>query len=207
MEQIAQPDAITDPFEPEIEAFEEADRINPPPKGEIVCVGSSTFTFWYNINRDFPGFTMINRGFGGSNLSDSTKYAHRIVIPYEPRQVLLYAGDNDIGGGMPAALVARDFRRFVDVIHGPLPEAVVTFISIKPSILRWDFDDEIREANQRIKAYVAATPKTSYIDCYYPTLDETGELRRELYVDDGLHLNRKGYRLWASIIMPHLIPK
>src|SRR5688500_6860726 len=125
------------PFEKEIRAFEEADRREAPPRGTVLFVGSSSIRMWKTLEKDFPKLTVINRGFGGSTIRDSIRYAERIVIPYQPKRIVLYAGDNDIAQGKTAEQVFADFKEFVTTVRGKLPGVRVDFIAIKPSIKRW----------------------------------------------------------------------
>jgi lysophospholipase L1-like esterase len=191
------------PWESAIQAFERQDRDRPPPKNAIVFVGSSSIRLW-DLAKSFPGKEVINRGFGGSQLADSVRYAPRIVVKYEPRRVVLYAGDNDLGAGKSPERVHADFRAFVEAVHRDLPKARIAFISIKPSILRWRLVDKVRQANGLIEADCKKDERLLYVDVFTPMLGDDGKPRPELFVSDGLHLNARGYELWASILGPHL---
>jgi lysophospholipase L1-like esterase len=186
-----------------IAAFESQDRVKPPPKNGIVFVGSSSIRFW-DLPKSFPGLDVINRGFGGSELADSVHYAPRIVLPYEPRVVVLYAGDNDLAFGKSPERVAADFRAFVKVVHGKLPKTGIVFLSIKPSPLRWRLADKMKDANARIEAYCKTDEQLRYVDAATPLLDPDGRPRPELFAKDGLHLNAKGYERWAAVLKPIL---
>ena len=149
---------------------------------------------------DLPGATVINRGFGGSTIHDSTRYADRIILPYHPTRIFLYAGDNDIAAGKSPRQVRDDFRAFVEKVHGALPDVPVLYLSIKPSLARWKLVDQIKEANRLISEYAKETKGVEYIDVFTPMLTAEGTPRKELFRDDGLHMNRKGYELWTSIL-------
>jgi len=197
--------AATDaPFEKEIRAFEQADRDHAPPKDAVLFIGSSSIRLWDTLAKDFPDVPVINRGFGGSRIADSVRYADRIAIPYHPRKIVLYAGDNDIAAGKSPRQVLGDFQAFVDKVHAALPDVPIAFISIKPSIARWKLVDKIREANRLIVDYAKQAKHVEYIDIFTPALAPDGKPRKELFRDDGLHLNRKGYELWKSVIEPTL---
>jgi lysophospholipase L1-like esterase len=192
------------PFEKEIRAFEAADAKQPPPKNAVLFVGSSSIRLWSTLAQDFPNVPVINRGFGGSEIADSTRYADRIVIPYHPRRIVMYAGDNDIAKGKSPQQVADDFRAFVEKVRAALPNVPISYICIKPSLQRWKLVDKIRQANHLIEQYAATQKNIDYIDVFAPMLGPDGTPRKELFRDDGLHLNAKGYALWASIIRPRL---
>ena len=190
------------PWEKEIGAFEARDKTNMPPKGEILFVGSSSIRFWNSLARDFPGKTVINRGFGGSQIADSTALADRIIVPYAPREIVFYAGDNDLAAGKSADRVFADFQAFLARIHERLPKARVAFISIKPCPLRWKLKDKVAEVNRRIAAI--RDDRLIYIDVSTSMLGADGKPRPELFRPDGLHPNEKCYQLWAKLITPYL---
>ena len=185
-------------------AFERADSLQPPARGAIVFVGSSSIRLWATLQRDFADFPVINRGFGGSELSDAVHFADRIVLPYGPREVIVYAGDNDIADGKAPERILTDYQQLVQVIHRSLPQARIAFISIKPSLARWSLVDRMRATNDLIREYSARDPLLSYIDVFAPMLGKDGTPRKELFAPDGLHLNDVGYALWTKIVRPYL---
>jgi lysophospholipase L1-like esterase len=186
-----------------IGAFAAADRLHPPPQDGVLFVGSSSIRLW-KLDEHFPDWPTINRGFGGSQLSDALYFADRIVLPYRPRVVVLYAGDNDIAAGESPEQVAGDFRLFVRKIHETLPEARIAVISIKPSIARWNLYNKMKEANERISRLCGENERLAYIDVANHMLGDDGRPRSELFADDGLHLNEAGYQLWTEIVKPRL---
>jgi lysophospholipase L1-like esterase len=194
-----------DRFENEIAAFEAADKAAPPPRGEIVFIGSSTVRLWDTATA-FPDLKIIKRGFGGSWLSDSVRYAERIVIPYEPRLVVVYAGDNDINQGWTSEQVAIEFEKFVRVIHAKLPRARILYVAIKPSILRWAQDRRMDMANDLIRAMCEKDDRLGFLDFGDVMIGWDEKPRPELFVADGLHLSAEGYRMWNTIIRPFLLP-
>lgn len=190
-------------WEKAIAAFERQDRDRPPPKNTIVFVGSSSIRLW-DLAKSFPGVEAINRGFGGSQLADSAHFAPRIVVKYEPRLVVLYAGDNDIAAGKAPEQVFADFKDFVQVVHRELPKTRVVYLSIKPSIKRWQLVEKMRRANALIEDYCKQADRLRYVDVGKPLLGEDGKPRPELFRQDGLHLNGKGYAVWAEAVKPYL---
>ena len=190
-------------WESEIKAFEDADSKATAERGAVLFIGSSSIRLWKSLAEDFPSTKVINRGFGGSHIEDSTYYADRIVIPYRPRLIVLYAGDNDIESGKSPSRVLEDFQKFVRVVHRRLPETRIAYISIKPSPARWHLVDKARRANELIRDYTKTSRKLAYIDVFTPMLKD-GKPRPELFVEDNLHLSAKGYQLWRSVIAPHV---
>jgi lysophospholipase L1-like esterase len=188
-------------WEESIAAFAVADRDHAPPPGGVVFVGSSSIRLWDDLENQFnTGRRIIKRGFGGANMSDCTRYLDRIVLPYKPRLVLVYAGDNDLAEGKQPHDVFHDFERFVERLHRALPMARIGFISIKPSPARAMLIPKIREANDLILRFTATRDHVDFIDVFTPMLDSAGHPRRELFLTDALHLNRAGYKLWKTII-------
>ena len=190
----------------EIRAFEASDRARPPKSGGIVFVGSSSIRLWTTLEQDFARYKVVNRGFGGSQLRNVVDFADRVVIPYAPRLVVLFAGSNDIHAGVPADQLVLDFRTFVARVTGALPSARIAFVSITTSPSRFAEVQTVREVNRRIQEYVATDSKLVFIDVFSRMVDSAGAPRPELYRDDKLHLNEKGYGLWAELIGPYLGP-
>ena len=202
--QINRPRVIN--WESQIAAFEAMDERNAPPENSILFVGSSSIRRWEGIQKDFPSHPVIRRGIGGAHIDDVTVFAERIVLPYEPKMVLLYAGDNDLAFHRDPALVLEDFKEFVREIRKELPRTRIGFISIKPSIARWPLVRKVRTANRLVREYAETRPEISFIDVFSPMLDSDGKLKEIYFSDDGLHLSRKGYRLWRDVIRSE-IPK
>lgn len=196
------PAAEDAPFEAEIRAFEAQDKQQMPPEGGVLFVGSSSIRMWESLKEDFPNLPVINRGFGGSQIVDCTRYAERIISPYKPRTIVLYAGDNDIAAGKSPAQVLEDFTAFSDKVRALLPEVRIVFIAIKPSIARRQMIEQQREANELVNDYMARRDAFAYADIFTPMLDADGEPKKDLFIEDGLHLSRKGYDLWAQVLRP-----
>ncbi|WP_458070685.1 SGNH/GDSL hydrolase family protein [Rhodanobacter sp. BL-MT-08] len=189
-------------WEPAIAAFEASDRQHPPAPGSILFIGSSSIEHWKSLAADFPELSVINRGFGGSELADSTYFADRIVAPYHPRAVVLYAGDNDLQDGHSPAQVRDDFAAFVRKVRSVDPGVPIAFVAIKPSMARQVLLPKVRETNALINAYAATQKKVTYLDVYTPMLGADGQPQRKWFGADGLHMNRTGYALWIGIIKP-----
>ncbi|HEV8061465.1 MAG TPA: SGNH/GDSL hydrolase family protein, partial [Gemmataceae bacterium] len=183
-------------WEKEIAAFERQDKEKAPPREGIVFVGSSTIRFW-DLQKSFPELNALNRGFGGSQLADSVHFAPRIVLKYEPRVVVLYAGDNDLAGHKTPEQVFTDFQAFATLIHKELPKTKLIYISIKPSVKRWSIWDQAQKTNALIEAYCKQDQRCVYVDVAPVILGKDGKPQADLFIKDGLHLNEKGYALVA----------
>ena len=169
----------------------------------MLFIGSSSIRFWDTLAQDFPGVPVINRGFGGSELRDSTWYADRIIVPYAPRQILIYAGDNDLNAGRTPQQLRADFIAFVERVRRDLPKAKIAYISTKPSPSRAQLLSVQREANTLIAAE-AQRLGVDYIDIFTPMLDASGQPDESLFIEDRLHMNRAGYVIWQRAIAPYL---
>ena len=175
----------------------------PQPDG-VLFIGSSSIRMWKTLEQDFAGLPVINRGFGGSQIADSNHFAGRIVHPYKPRQIVLYAGDNDVAGGKSPETVLADFQQFLKTVRAKLPKVRVSFIAIKPSLSRWKLSGKMAMANSLVRDACGKDKRLDYIDIWLPMLGDNGKPRPDLFLGDGLHLNAKGYALWTSIVKPHL---
>jgi len=194
---------VPNPWEWSIRRFEAHDRVTPPRPGGIVFAGSSSFTLWSSLERDLEPFPAINRGFGGALIGDVVRYADRIVVPYAPSAVVLFAGTNDIAGPHPAAPehVAERFDAFVSNLFERLPEVLVFYIAITPSRARWTLWPISQRANRLIEARVAADSRLRFLDLAGRLLGPDGLPDRNLYRRDGLHPNARGYVIWAEAIL------
>ena len=202
---IPQPQPSQVSWEADIQAFERADREAQPDTGAVLFIGSSSIRLWESMSDDFPATRVLNRGFGGSQLEDLVRYADRIVLPYRPRLVFVYAGDNDVNAGKTPERVLMDYQALVRRIHQRLPETEIAFISIKPSPSRWHLAPAVRAANELVREFSAQDPRLGYVDVFTPMLGPDGEPREELFLEDELHMNRAGYAIWKAAVAPHLL--
>lgn len=186
-------------WEKDIAKFEAADEKAAPPKGAYLFIGSSSVRMW-DLQKSFPDLVTINRGFGGSELEDSIYYADRIAIPYQPKVVFLYAGDNDINKGKTAGIVTADFQKFVAKIHQALPKTDIVFLPIKPSIARWNLWPEMDKANQAIRKLTEGNDKLHYLPIPPAMLGEDGKPMQKYFIKDNLHLSPEGYQIWNKIV-------
>ncbi len=198
------PDQVSNAvWEQDMQRFAAEDASAMPPPGGVVFVGSSSIRMWNTLAKDFPGVPVINRGFGGSEIRDSTWYAGRIIVPYAPRQVLIYAGDNDLFSGRTPLQLRDDFRVFVSRVRRDLPDSRIAYISNKPSPSRANLLATQREANALIQSE-AVRLKVDFIDIFTPMQDAKGQPREDLFIEDRLHMNAKVYAIWREIIAPYL---
>jgi lysophospholipase L1-like esterase len=193
------PQDKADKWEKDIAAFETKDKASPPPQNEIVFVGSSTIRMWKTAEA-FPDLKVINRGFGGSEIADSVKYADRIILPYKPRIVVVFAGGNDINSGKTPEKVADDFKALVAKIHGALPRTKIYFLSLFPNVKRRAQDEKCVKVNELIQAFTKTDERLSFVDTASKMRAADGGPRPELLRDDGLHMNEEGYKIWNEIV-------
>ncbi|MBI3854170.1 MAG: hypothetical protein HY293_00605 [Planctomycetes bacterium] len=188
-----------DKWEKDIAAFEAQDKAKPPPEQEIVFVGSSSIRMWKSTEA-FPDLKIINRGFGGSEIADSLKYADRIILPYKPRIVVLFAGGNDINAGKTPERVADDFKSLVAKIHDALPKTKIYYISLFPNVKRRGQDAKCSRVNELVQAFAKTDERLGYIDTASKMRAADGGPRPELLRDDGLHMNDDGYKIWNELV-------
>lgn len=191
-------------YESDIAAFEAADRQNPPAKGGIVFVGSSSIRMWKSLAEDFPGLNVMNRGFGGSHIIDSVHFAQRIVTPYEPKMIVFYAGTNDLADGDKPEKLLADYMAFVTQVRAKLPTTPIAFIAVSPAPSRWGNVENIKKFNALVKDFSSLVPNLKFIDTFPLMLDAKGQPRPELFVADQLHMQPAGYAIWTKAVAPYL---
>jgi lysophospholipase L1-like esterase len=190
-------------WEKEIAAFEARDRTNPPPKNCIVFVGSSSIRLWTNLTADFPNLPVVNRGFGGSQLADSVNLAGRIITPYQPREVVIYAGGNDINAGKAPEVVYGDFVALATLLRAKLPGTRIAYISSAPNPQRWEQVEKVRQLNSLIESY-CHRHRMIFINVFPLMLGPDGQPKPDIFVADRLHMNAKGYAIWKNAVAPFL---
>lgn len=197
------------PFWNDIQAFRKADSAQMPAKKQILFVGSSSFTMWKDVQDYFPGYPILNRGFGGSSLPDLIRYADDVILKYDPKQIVIYCGENDLAASdtVTAATVLQRFATLFTMIRTKYPRVPVMFISIKPSPSRAHRMPEMLKANVAIRQFLKREKRTVFVDVYHPMLNEQAEPKPDIFLNDNLHMNAKGYAIWQKRIKPHLIKK
>lgn len=193
------------PFWKEIKAFKTADSLQQPPRKAIVFVGSSSFRMWKDINRYFPNHTIINRGFGGSSLPHVIQYAEQIIVPYKPKQVVIYCGENDfMDDAVTSEIVVDRFTRLFELLRDEMPRTRILFVSMKPSPSRQHLMPRIAAANAAIRDFLKDKRRAEFVSIWEPMLDASGNPRKELFLADMLHMNADGYAIWQNALEPHL---
>lgn len=200
--------AQTAPFQDEIDQFKKEDHLQMPAKNTILFVGSSSFRMWGDVQSYFPGYVIINRGFGGSRLGDVIHFAPDIIYAYRPKEVVIYCGDNDLAAdsSVSGQAVFERFKTLYQGIRKNLGKTVtIAFVSIKPSPSREGLLPKMIVANTLIGDYLSKEKNAAFIDVFHPMLDADGKMRPELYKDDNLHMKPAGYAIWAKAIAPYLL--
>lgn len=191
-------------WQKEIDAFVETDRRQTPPKDAVLFVGSSSFRMWQNLRNDFSGFNVINRGFGGSEIEDSIYYAPQIILPYNPKTIFIYAGDNDIASGKSVGRVFADYQTLVGIIHKSFPKTRIVYVAIKPSPARRQFWEQFKLMNLFVRAATVRDKRLFFANIWTPMLTASGEPREELYLPDRLHMKPEGYAIWREVLSKYL---
>ena len=194
-------------WQKDIQRFEAADKVNPPAKNGIVFIGSSSIRMWKNLESDMAPLPVINRGFGGSKIRDAAVYSNRIVTKYKPKIVVLFSGSNDLAGNeldKQPANILNGFMTFVKKVRQDLPDVQIYNISITPTPARFNKLAEIKETNALIKDYCESDEKLFYFDLADQFLTKDGQPRDDLFIEDGLHLNAAGYKIWVDEMKPAL---
>lgn len=195
------------PFINEINYFKKLDSITAPPANPILFIGSSSFTNWKDVNAYFPGYTILNRAFGGSSLTHLLMYADEVIFKYNPKQIVIYCGENDLTGGshITGDSILQRFKRLHKLIRSKLPAVPIAYVSMKPSPSREKYLPEMKKGNKLIKKFIRSKKHTAFIDVYRHMLTKDGKIIQEIFLSDNLHMNKKGYEIWQPIIKPYLL--
>ncbi|NCU03606.1 MAG: G-D-S-L family lipolytic protein [Chitinophagaceae bacterium] len=188
------------PFWNEVQKFKTADSIAFPPSNQILLIGSSSFTLWKDVQTCFPDRKILNRAFGGSTLADVIRYRYDVIFPYQPKQIVIYCGENDFASSdtVTVELVTQRFITLFNYIRAKYKNVPVAYVSMKPSPSRMHLLEKYKEGNKRIHAYLATRPNTKFVDVYNAMLTATGEPMPDIFLNDNLHMNAKGYAIWKT---------
>lgn len=180
--------------------FAQADAAAPSTEGCVLFVGSSSIRLWTTLKEDFPGVPVVNRGFGGSQVTDAIVHFERLVLPHHPRLIVFYAGTNDIAAGKEPEEVAADFAEFCARVHAERPQSRIVFVSVQYAPARWHLKAKMVAANELIAKFCAEDPRREFVDVNVVTLGATGDPREEIYSPDRLHMSAAGYALWTQAL-------
>ncbi|QGY44035.1 G-D-S-L family lipolytic protein [Maribellus comscasis] len=175
-----------------------------PHKKLVVFAGSSSIRMWKDVQEYFPNYNVINNGFGGSHFSDLIFYYDKLILKQKPEILFIYEGDNDIAGNKKPGLVKRQAKELYNKIRVDLPDTKIIFISPKPSIARENLKKEYMKLNTRLKKFCDRKKNLDFADVWYPAMDENGDVFQDIFIEDGLHMNKKGYDIWGKVISPYL---
>lgn len=194
-------------FWQDIQNFRHQDSVQPPPAHPVLFVGSSSFTRWTDVQNYFPGYTILNRGFGGSTLADVLRYEEDVIFKYDPKQIVIYCGENDVASSdtITVATVFNRFQKLFSEIRAVYPNVPVVYISLKPSPSRWHLREKAMAVNNLIENYLSQQKNAKFVSVWKDMLGADGKPRPELFVEDNLHMNAKGYAIWQKIIQPVLV--
>ncbi len=196
-----------DRWENTIQAFETADSENPPPKNAILFVGSSSIVYWRTLSEDMVPLNVINRGFGGSQMHELNMYRDRIVTNYQPKAVVVYEGDNDVAAGKSVDEIIPEYVSFIEHLNESLDKVDIYLIAVKPSIARATMWETMQAVNEQLFELSKQHENVHYFDIASPMLQSTGEVKDDIFVEDGLHMNAAGYEIWTNVIRPVLLEK
>lgn len=194
------------PYWNEIQAFKTSDSLHFPEKNQVLFIGSSSFRLWKDVNADFPGYKILNRAFGGATLLDVIRYRYEVIYAYQPRQIVLYCGENDfaVSDTVTSEIVTARFITLYKLIRDKYPSVPFVFVSIKPSPSRVHLQEKMAAANEQIRMFLQGEQKTQFADVYSAMLTEQGKIREDIFVEDRLHMNKTGYAIWQRILKPFL---
>lgn len=191
-------------WEETISAYEKADRANPPAPGAVLFTGSSSIAMWKDIASYFPKHRVLGRGFGGSNFTDLLYYANRVIFPYKPSVIFIYEGDNDIAQGDAPEKILDNARKLREMIRAKLGNTPVVFISPKPSIARWNLKSAYESVNDVLRKFAESEPDTEFADVWTPAIGQDGKVLNDIFLEDNLHMNAKGYQIWQKVLSKFL---
>jgi lysophospholipase L1-like esterase len=179
---------------------------NPPQNNQnaIVFTGSSTIRMWKSLPEDFPKHQIVNSGFGGSQASDLLYYLDELVLDYKPSKVFIYEGDNDISGGKSSEEILVTYELITNKIQEAVPGVEIILISPKPSVARWELKDKYNDLNSKLKKFSKGKKNVKFADLWKPMLDKDKEPMKDIFIKDNLHMNQKGYAIWAKTIKKYL---
>lgn len=194
------------PFWNDVQKFKKQDSISFPSANQILFIGSSSFTKWTDVQDYFPGYKILNRAFGGSTLLDVTRFRYDVIYPYQPKQIVLYCGENDFAysDSVTVEMVVERFKNLYKLIRAKYPSVPFVYVSMKPSPSRARLLTKYAEANQQIQQILKKEKLTAFVDVYSKMLKADGTPMDDIFLEDNLHMNAKGYAIWKKLLLPVL---
>lgn len=191
----------------EVQSFKKIDSASFPKPNQILFIGSSSFVMWKDVQQYFPEYQILNRSFGGSTLIDQIRYRYDVIYPYNPKQIVLYCGENDLAytDSVTAEMVTERLITLFRFIRDKYPNVPVAYVSIKPSPSRIHLFSKMQAANKAIESYLKKQKQTAFINVFDAMLSADGSPMTDIFLNDNLHMNAKGYSIWQKIIKPYLI--
>lgn len=169
-------------------------------KKRVVFAGSSSVRMWKDVQDYYPGFNVVNNGFGGSHFSDLLYFYDKLILKHNPDILFIYEGDNDIAGDKKPGEVFKDAKELFSRIRQDLPETKVICIAAKPSIARESFKQNYEKLNRKLEKYCKRKDNLEFADVWNAMLDENGDVLQDVFIKDGLHMNKKGYDIWGEVL-------
>jgi lysophospholipase L1-like esterase len=194
----------TNRFQEEVLAIEKKIQQDNPAKGGILFTGSSSIRLWKNLDSSFPETHIINTGFGGSQTVDLLVHLESLVLDFEPNKIFIYEGDNDVNSGKSTVQIIATYKELIGKIFQRLPESHIYLISAKPSPSRWHLKEKFMNFNEELEKISHGVSTITYIDVWNPMLDEKGDPKSDLFIQDNLHMNDKGYDIWKTVFLPYV---
>lgn len=168
-------------------------------KETIVFTGSSSIRTWNNLQELFPSYRVVNSGFGGSQAIDLLSYTNELILEYNPKKVFIYEGDNDLNDRKKPKRIIQVTKEIIAEIRNYIPDARIVIISAKPSLARWHLKRKYKGLNRRFNRLCKKEQDLDYANIWDTMLDGK-KLRQDIFIEDGLHMNSKGYELWYQVI-------
>ena len=192
------------PFKDEVKSIQQKnDSLWDASRPTIVFTGSSSIRFWNDVQQRFPQHQVLNTGFGGSQFSDLELYLDELILNYKPVKVFIYEGDNDIFAKKRPRKILKKAEAILNTLQKRNPNMEIVLISAKPSISRWKYRGRYRRLNRKLDRLASKTEGIVFVDVWYPMLDNK-KVKKDIFVEDGLHMNEKGYDIWYDVIKNYM---
>lgn len=169
----------------------------------IVFTGSSSVRFWHDVENRFPKYQIVNSGFGGSRASDLLIHSEELILRFNPKKVFIYEGDNDISDRIKSKVILENMMKIIHRIKEKNPLTQIVLIAAKPSISRWNLKGKYKRLNRKFKKLASKDKLIHFANVWHPML-EGKKVKQDIFIEDGLHMNSKGYDIWYSVLKPFM---